>query len=78
MLDELAERFGRDVNAAEELEAGRLPPIAAAFQDGDVGIPKLAKLALGFLGQALATAVEDDYAYGLARHQVADHELEAR
>ena len=76
MLDELAERFRGNVDAAIELAARGLPARAAAFEHADIRVVHFVQPPHGFLRQTVAVEQHDRRA--LARHQVLDDELEAR
>ena len=78
MLDQLAERLARHVDAGEQLEPGGCPGAAAARHDGDIVIPHPVEFRGGALGQTLVAAVEHDDTRWFARHEIADHQFEAR
>ena len=77
VLDELAERLGGHVDAAEELAARGAPCLTAAVEDGNVGIPQLGESRSGRRGQTF-TAVKNHHRRAAPRHQVGDDHLEAR
>src|ERR687887_245960 len=75
VLDELAERLRRHIDAAEELAARGLPGGAAPFQDFHRRVAKLAQTRGGELREAL-TAIEYDDGGAAPRHEVADQHFQ--
>ena len=78
MLDQLAERLARHIDPGEQLEPRRRPGLAAARHHRDIVIAHALELRGGALGQMVVAAVEHDDPRPPARHQIADHQFEAR
>ena len=76
VLDMLAERLARHVDAGEQLEAGLLPAGHAAIEDGDVGVAGARQHVGGALCQAVVVVDQHD-ARGVARHQSGKAQLQA-
>ena len=60
MLDVLAERLARDVDAGERGVAGRLPRRHPAREHANVRVSERGKLRRAALGEPLPTVAEDD------------------
>ena len=76
VLDELAERLARDVDASVERVAGALPRRRPSRQDVDVAVAYGLRPPGGALGNAV-TAVAEHEPHGLVRHQRRQARLEA-
>src|SRR6478609_817744 len=59
VLDEFAERFTRNIDAAVQLEAFRCPCVYAAVQDAHVDVSMFTQLSRGALGKALPGVTND-------------------
>ena len=77
VLDPFAERLGGDVDAGEQLVAGRLPGLGAAIQHGDIGAADALQPGGKLLGQA-ASVIDAADAHGEARQQRAGADFALR
>ena len=78
VLHELAERLAWHIDAGEELIAGGGPTPRAAGHNCDIAVAHTRQRRRGTLGEILVTAVVNDHARALSRHQIADHQLQPR
>ena len=78
VLHELAERLAWHIDAGEELIAGGGPTPRAAGHNCNIAIAHTRQRRRGTLGEILVTAVVNDHARALSRHQIADDQLQPR
>ncbi len=75
MLDELAERLARDIDAGEQHQAGRGPGRDAAVEMEKIGVAGAQKNRRRALDQAVGVVAQHD-AGAAARHQTGEIELQ--